>query len=242
MHNSITFSTATTTTTTPPPPRTTHHRATGTHHHHRPRYRPPRTTARRERLTMTTMSSRQMERRFPFQLPPFRMRSPSIGTDSILATVKANRDQPELHDGNPSLPPQPPPPPPLPPSPPPHSTHRHPHLRHPHASRGSAKTRAWLQSWEPTPLTLASRCGSVGPLLPPRGVCEAPSLRGARRKRGEVDPKTIWVSPQRPHTTDCIGQARSYNDEPTKLTTTVCAGRRETTMTRSVGGRINKPW
>ena len=35
--------------------------------------------------------------------------------------------------------------------------------------------------------------------------------------------------------------ARRYSDDPTKLTATVCAGRRQTTTTGSVGGRINRP-
>ena len=48
-----------------------------------------------------------------------------------------------------------------------HHSALHPHLRQPLASRGSAKTRAGSNHGEPTPLTSASRCGSVGPLLRP---------------------------------------------------------------------------
>ena len=54
----------------------------------------------------------------------------------------------------------------------------HPHLRQPLASRGSAKTRAGSNHGEPTPLTLASRCGSVGPLLRSRECTTTPDPSG----------------------------------------------------------------
>ena len=47
---------------------------------------------------------------------------------------------------------------------------------------------------EPTPLSLASRCGSVGPLLCPGESTATSSLQGHDR-RGEVDPKKRYEFP-----------------------------------------------
>ena len=47
---------------------------------------------------------------------------------------------------------------------------------------------------EPTPLSLASRCGSAGPLLCP-GECTATSSLQGHDRRGEVGPKKRYESP-----------------------------------------------
>ena len=83
---------------------------------------------------------------------------------------------------------------------------------------------------------------------------------GTTTKRGGVDPKAIRVPSLKPHfqrsvmsrhitTTSAMirrrpraDRAHSENDEPTKLTTTVCAEQTTKTTMRSVGERINKPW
>ena len=60
---------------------------------------------------------------------------------------------------------------------------------HSHRARVSRLERGSNRG-EPTPLTLASRCGSVGTLPPPRGVYDdAESLRGLRQNEGMSTPK-----------------------------------------------------
>ena len=92
-------------------------------------------------------------------------------------------------------------------------------------------------------------------------VRDAGFLRGARRERGEADPKTIGVSSLRPQTQRSVMSGEHYDvdgyHEPTKLTTMTDEAhsdglRQQTTThhaaidrmvraTRSVGGRIEIP-
>ena len=80
-----------------------------------------------------------------------------------------------------------------------HTSGNHPHLRQPLASRGSAKTRAGSNHGEPTPLTLASRCGSVGPLLRPRECTTTPDPSGEYDEARGSRPQDVGVSSSRPH-------------------------------------------
>ena len=80
-----------------------------------------------------------------------------------------------------------------------HHHHHHPHLRQPLASRRSAKTRVGSNHGEPTPLTLASRCGSVGPLLRPRECTTTPDPSGEYDEARGSRPQDVGVSSSRPH-------------------------------------------
>ena len=85
-------------------------------------------------------------------------------------------------------------------SPPSHTqSPSHPHLRQPLALRGSAKTRAGSNHGEPTPLTLASRCGSVGPLLRPRECTTTSDPQGEHDEARGSRPQDVGVSSLRPH-------------------------------------------
>ena len=115
-----------------------------------------------------------------------------------------------------------------------------PHLRQPLASRGSAKTRAGSNHGEPTPLTLASRCGSVGPLFRPV-ECTTPDLPGEYDIARGSQPQDVGVALLRPHSqhpTKGAQRRRTTSrlstsppkltkrfDEPTGLKPMVCPGR-----------------
>ena len=62
------------------------------------------------------------------------------------------------------------------------------HLRQPHVLSRSTKTRAGSNHGEPTPHILASRCGSVDPLLRPGECTTKPVLLGSTSKRGGANP------------------------------------------------------
>ena len=134
---------------------------------------------------------------------------------------------------------------------------RHPHLRQPLASRGSAKTRAGSNHGEPTPLTLASRCGSVGPLLRPGECTTTPSPPGEYDEARGSRPQDVGVSSPRRHSQRPTKGARrrrtaSRLSTPTKAHQAVTTSRQgskrgsapadpKTTKTGSVGGRTDQP-
>ena len=71
-----------------------------------------------------------------------------------------------------------------------HTTIQHPHLRQPLAPHGSAKTRAWLQSWGAYPTRFGLTMWQCRPAPPPREACnDARSLREIRRGRGRSAPR-----------------------------------------------------
>ena len=60
---------------------------------------------------------------------------------------------------------------------------------------GAPKLERGSNHGEPPPLTLASRCGTVGPLLPPRGVFEATASRqDSQRWSAAADATTTMIS------------------------------------------------
>ena len=75
-----------------------------------------------------------------------------------------------------------------------------------------------------TPLSLASRCGSVDPLLPPREVSDGAGPLGEYDGNDGIStPQRKWVSslrPQSQHLSDEHHDVDNYDDdhEPTKLT------------------------
>ena len=68
---------------------------------------------------------------------------------------------------------------------------------HPHRA-GVPRLEHGSNHGEPAPLTLASRCGSVGPLLRPGRCTTTPDPSGETTKRGVLSPNTLWVSSRRP--------------------------------------------